>query len=118
MAKSVTIYGIKNCDTMKKARAWLDKHGIDYTFHDYKTVGIERERLEQWCKRVGWETLLNRAGTTFRKLPDKDKNGLDAKKAMALMLSQPSMIKRPVLDLGGGKLLVGFKPEVYAEAVA
>ena len=118
MAKSITIYGIKNCDTMKKARAWLDKHGIDYTFHDYKTVGIERERLEQWCKRVGWETLLNRAGSTFRKLPDKDKNGLDAKKAMALMLSQPSMIKRPVLDLGGGKLLVGFKPEVYAEAVA
>ena len=118
MAKSITIYGIKNCDTMKKARAWLDKHGIDYTFHDYKTVGIERERLEQWCKKVGWETLLNRAGTTFRKLPDKDKNGIDAKKAMALMLSQPSMIKRPVLDLGGGKLLVGFKPEVYGEAVA
>ena len=118
MAKSLTIYGIKNCDTMKKARAWLDKHGIDYVFHDYKTVGIERERLEQWCKKVGWETLLNRPGTTFRKLPDKDKNGLDAKKAMALMLSQPSMIKRPVLDLGGGKLLVGFKPEVYGEAVA
>ena len=118
MAKSITIYGIKNCETMKKARAWLDKHGIDYTFHDYKTVGIERERLEQWCKKVGWETLLNRAGTTFRKLPDKDKNGIDAKKAMALMLSQPSMIKRPVLDLGGGKLLVGFKPEVYGEAVA
>ena len=118
MAKSITIYGIKNCETMKKARAWLDKHGIDYTFHDYKTVGIERERLGQWCKKVGWETLLNRAGTTFRKLPDKDKNGIDAKKAMALMLSQPSMIKRPVLDLGGGKLLVGFKPEVYGEAVA
>jgi arsenate reductase len=113
MAKSITIYGIKNCDTMKKARAWLDKHGIAYAFHDYKTVGIERDRLEQWSKKVGWETLLNRAGITFRKLPDKDKNGIDAKKALALMLEQPSMIKRPVLDVGGGKLLVGFKPELY-----
>jgi arsenate reductase len=118
MAKSMTIYGIKNCDTMKKARAWLDKCGVAYAFHDYKTAGIERERLEQWCKKVGWETLLNRAGTTFRKLPDKDKSGLDAKTAVALMLAQPSMIKRPVLDLGGGKLLVGFKPEVYSEAAA
>jgi arsenate reductase len=118
MAKSMTIYGIKNCDTMKKARAWLDKRGVAYAFHDYKTSGIERERLEQWCKKVGWETLLNRVGTTFRKLPDKDKNGLDAKTAVALMLAQPSMIKRPVLDLGGGKLLVGFKPEIYSEAVA
>jgi arsenate reductase len=81
-------------------------------------VGIERERLEQWCKKVGWELLLNRAGTTFRKLPDKDKNGLDAKKAVALMLAQPSMIKRPVLDLGGGRLLVGFRPELYNEALA
>ena len=113
-SKSLTIYGIKNCDTMKKARAWLDKHGVDYAFHDYKTAGIARERLEQWCKKAGWETLLNRAGTTFRKLPDKDKNGLDAKKAVALMLAQPSMIKRPVLELGGGKLLIGFKPELYA----
>jgi arsenate reductase (glutaredoxin) len=115
---SVTIYGIKNCDTMKKARAWLDKHGVDYTFHDYKAAGIEPERLERWEKKVGWETLLNRAGTTFRKLPDKDKNGLDARKALALMHKQPSMIKRPVLDLGGGKLLVGFAPELYAESVA
>ena len=114
---SITIYGIKNCDTMKKARTWLDKNGVDYAFHDYKAAGIERERLERWEKKVGWETLLNRAGTTFRKLPDKDKNGLDAKKALALMLAQPSMIKRPVLDLGGGKLLVGFKPEIYGEAV-
>jgi arsenate reductase (glutaredoxin) len=114
---SITIYGIKNCETMKKARAWLDTHGVDYTFHDYKTAGIEPERLGRWEKRVGWETLLNRGGTTFRKLPDKDKNGLDAKKALALMLKQPSMIKRPVLDLGGGKLLVGFKPEIYQEAV-
>ncbi len=111
----ITIYGIKNCETMKKARAWLDKHGVHYSFHDYKTAGIERERLQRWCKKVGWETLLNRAGTTFRKSPDKAKTGLDADKAMALMLAQPSMIKRPVLDLGGGKLLVGFAPEQYDE---
>src|ERR1700726_4962474 len=117
MAKAVVIYGIKNCDTMKKARAWLEKHGVDYSFHDYKTTGIERERLQQWCKTVGWEMLLNRAGTTFRKLPDRDKAGVDAKKAVALMLAQPSMIRRPVLDLGGGKLLVGFKPELYDAAV-
>jgi Spx/MgsR family transcriptional regulator len=114
---SLTIYGIKNCDTMKKARAWLDKRGVAYAFHDYKTAGIERDRLERWERKIGWETLLNRAGTTFRKLPDKDKANLDAKKAMALMLAQPSMIKRPVLDLGGGKLLVGFTPELYAETV-
>jgi arsenate reductase (glutaredoxin) len=117
MTKSITIYGIKNCDTMKSARAWLDKHGVSYLFHDYKTAGIERERLEQWCSEVGWETLLNRAGTTFRKLPDKDKAAIDTKKAVALMLSQPSMIKRPVLDLGGGKLLVGFAPEKYRAVV-
>ncbi len=117
-SKAVTIYGIKNCDTMKKARVWLDKRGVEYVFHDYKTAGIEPERLQQWCKKVGWEMLLNRAGTTFRKLPDKDKNDLDAKKAVALMLAQPSMIKRPVLDLGGGKLLVGFKPELYSTALA
>ena len=110
---AITIYGIKNCDTMKKARAWLDTHDVAYSFHDYKTAGIERGRLEQWEKKVGWETLLNRAGTTFRKLPDKDKTSLDAKKAIALMLAQPSMIKRPVLEFGGGKLLVGFKPELY-----
>jgi arsenate reductase len=115
---SVAIYGIKNCDTMKKARAWLEKHGVDYSFHDYKTAGIERERLERWCKKVGWEILLNRNGTTVRKLPDKDKSGLDAKKALALMLAQPSLIKRPVLELGGGKLLVGFTPEDYGRSVA
>jgi len=114
----ITIYGIKNCDTMTKARAWLDQRGVAYDFHDYKTAGIERERLEGWAKKVGWETLLNKAGTTFRKLPDKDKEGLTEKKAVALMLAQPSMIKRPVLSLGGGKLLVGFKPEAYKEAVA
>ncbi len=109
----VTIYGIKNCDTMKKARVWLDKHGVAYDFHDYKTAGIDREHLERWAGRVGWEVLINRAGTTFKKLPDKEKQGMTEKKAIALMLDQPSMIKRPVLDLGRGKLLVGFKPEVY-----
>jgi arsenate reductase (glutaredoxin) len=113
---AVTIYGIKNCDTMKKARAWLDGHGVAYDFHDYKAAGIERGRLEDWAKAVGWETLLNRAGTTFRKLPDADREGLTEAKAIALMLEQPSMIKRPVLDLGG-KLLVGFKPESYEAAV-
>jgi len=117
MPRAITIYGIKNCDTMKKACAWLDQHGVDYTFHDYKTAGIERERLEQWCKKLGWEALINRAGTTFRKLSDKDKTALNATKAVALMLAQPSLIKRPVLDLGGGKLLVGFKPEIYGQAI-
>ena len=112
----ITIYGIKNCDTMKKARAWLDKHGVDYSFHDYKTAGIDKDRLARWSKAVGWEVLLNRAGTTFRKLPDAEKTNLTEKKAMALMLAQPSMIKRPVLDVGG-KLLVGFKPESYAATV-
>ena len=114
MAKSsaVTIYGIKNCDTMKKARAWLDGRGVAYQFHDYKTAGIARDQLEDWARKAGWETLLNRAGTTFRKLPDADKDGLTEKKAIALMIAQPSMIKRPVLDVGG-KLLVGFKPEQY-----
>src|SRR6201987_1200895 len=114
----ITISGIKNCDTRKKARAWLDKRGVDYAFHDYKTAGIERARLEEWAKKVGWAELLDRGGTTFPKLPDKDKNGIDAKKAIALMLAQPSMIKRPVLDLGRGKLLVGFAPESYGAAIA
>ena len=114
MAKSVTIYGIKNCDTMKRARAWLDDHGVKYAFHDYKNVGIDKPRLEAWAKEVGWETLLNRAGTTFRKLPDKDRENVTEKKAIALMLAQPTMIKRPVLDVGG-KLIVGFKPETYAK---
>jgi arsenate reductase len=113
---TITIYGIKNCDTMKKARAWLDKNGVDYEFHDYKVAGIAGDTLQQWSDAVGWETLLNRAGTTFRKLPDGDREGLDERKALALMLAQPSMIKRPVLDLGG-KLLVGFKPDIYAREV-
>jgi arsenate reductase (glutaredoxin) len=114
--KPVTIYGIKNCDTMKKARAWLDGHGVAYAFHDYKAAGISRGTLESWAHAVGWEALLNRAGTTFRKLPEADRDGLTEKKAIALMLAQPSMIKRPVLDHGGA-LLVGFKPEVYAKAL-
>jgi arsenate reductase len=114
VAKTIAIYGIKNCDTMKKARAWLDGHGVAYDFHDYKAAGIERGRLEVWAAKVGWESLLNRAGTTFRKLPDKDKEGLSEKKAITLMFVQPSMIKRPVLDVGG-KLVVGFKAEQYAQ---
>ncbi len=113
----VTIYGIKNCDTMKKARMWLDDHGVAYEFHDYKVAGIDSEHLQRWCKEVGWEVLLNRAGTTFRKLPDADKQSIDARKAISLMLAQPSMIKRPVLDLGGGRLLVGFKPDIYDGAL-
>ena len=111
-SKQITIYGIKNCDTMKKARTWLDGHDVAYTFHDYKAEGIDKASLERWSKEVGWEVLLNRAGTTFRALPDKDKEGLNEKKAIALMIAQPSMIKRPVLDVGG-KLLLGFKPEIY-----
>jgi arsenate reductase (glutaredoxin) len=114
MTKAITIYGIKNCDTMKKARAWLDSHGVSYSFHDYKVAGAPKERLKVWCDELGWETLLNRAGTTFRKLPDSDKEGLNERKALALMLAQPSVIKRPVLE-AGHKLLVGFKPETYAK---
>ena len=115
MTKSVTIHGIKACDTTKRARAWLDAHGIAYAFHDYKVAGIDRATLQGWAKQVGWETLLNRAGTTFRNLPEADKANLTEAKAIALMLAQPSMIKRPVLDRGG-KLLVGFRPEQYAAA--
>lgn len=117
MTKSVTIYGIKNCDTMKKARAWLDARKIPYAFHDYKTVGIDGVMLETWAKDVGWETLLNRAGTTFRKLPDAAREGVTEKKAIALMAEQPSMIKRPVLDVAG-KLTVGLQPDVYARIFA
>jgi arsenate reductase (glutaredoxin) len=114
MAKTITIYGIKNCDTMKKARTWLDSRDVAYAFHDYKAEGIDKGRLQRWAKDVGWEVLLNRAGTTFRKLDDSAKEGLNESKAIALMLEQPSMIKRPVLDLGS-KLLVGFKPDIYAK---
>lgn len=107
------IYGIKNCDTMKKARRWLDDHGVEYGFHDCKLSGIDRDHLDRWCADAGWQTVLNRAGTTFRQLPDEAKANLDQEKAITLMLAQPSMIKRPVLE-GDGTLLVGFKPEVYA----
>ena len=113
---TATVYGIPSCDTIKKARTWLAEQGIAYAFHDYKKDGIERAKLESWCKKAGWETVLNRAGTTFRALPDADKQDLNQEKAIALMLEQPSMIKRPVLDLGKGKLIVGFKPEIYAAA--
>jgi arsenate reductase len=113
----ITIYGIKNCDTMKKARAWLDQNRVAHDFHDYKTAGIERERLAGWAAKVGWEALLNRVGTTFRRLPDTDKQALDERKALALMVAQPSMIRRPVLELGNGDILVGFKPQLYREAV-
>jgi arsenate reductase len=113
----VTIYGIPNCDTMKKARVWLDGKGLAYDFHDYKKLGITADKLEAWTDVVGWEVLLNKAGTTFRKLSDADKAGIDRAKAIALMVDQPSLIKRPVLEYPGG-VLVGFKPEVYASTLS
>ncbi|RZJ18169.1 MAG: ArsC family reductase [Brevundimonas sp.] len=112
----LTLYGIKACDTMKKARTWLDQHGVDYAFHDYKIAGAHRADVERWVDEHGWEVVLNRAGTTFRKLPDADRQDINRDKAIALMLAQPSMIKRPVLDLGG-RTLVGFKPDQYAAAI-
>lgn len=113
---SVTIHGIKACDTMKKARAWLDARGVAYAFHDYKTQGIDAATLRGWARRVGWETLLNRAGTTFRKLPEAARADLDADNAIALMLAQPSMIKRPVL-VADAAILVGFRPADYEAAL-
>ncbi len=109
---AIKLYGIKNCDTMKKARTWLDSQGVQYEFHDYKAAGIESEVLKRWAAEVGWEVLLNRAGTTFRKLPDEQKTGLNERKAINLMVAQPSMIKRPVLEKGK-RLLVGFDPAAY-----
>jgi arsenate reductase len=106
-----TLYGIPNCDTVKKARVWLDQHGQAYAFHDYKKAGIDRETLESWVKAHGWEIVLNRAGTTFRALPPEDKADLTADKAIGLM------IKRPVLDVDG-RTTVGFKPEIYAAVFA
>jgi Spx/MgsR family transcriptional regulator len=106
------LYGIRNCDTVKKARAWLDKQGVEYRFHDYKAAGVDRARLERWCDEVGWERLLNRAGTTYRMFSDSQKHDLDAKKAIGLMLAQPSVIRRPVLELDG-RLVVGFSPDQY-----
>ena len=112
---SATMFGIKNCDTVAKARKWLEAARVAYDFHDYKTQGITADRLRGWAAEVGWETLLNRAGTTFRKLPEADRQDIDEAKAIALMAAQPSMIKRPVVE-GAGPLLVGFKPERYAAA--
>jgi len=106
------LYGIRNCDSVKKARAWLNRRGVEYRFHDYKVSGIDMARLDRWCSEVGWEALLNRAGTTFRKLADSRKENLNQEKAVALMLAQPSVIKRPVVELNG-KLVVGFRPGLY-----
>ena len=111
-----TIYGIPNCDTMKKARTWLEGQGVPHDFHDYKKAGISAEKLDAWADSVGWEVLLNKAGTTFRKLPESDKAGIDRARAIALMVEQPSLIKRPVLEHPGG-LLVGFKPDAWAAAL-
>lgn len=115
------MYGIKNCDTIKKARTWLESRGIAYAFHDYKTAGLDRKQLEDWTSELGWEPLVNRAGTTFRKLADAEKTNLDEKKALALMLANPSLVKRPVLAINAGakssRLLVGFSPDAYAEAL-
>ena len=108
----VTIYGIKNCDTMKKARNWLDDHGIEYAFHDYKKDGLDADTLDGFLKNIEWEKLLNRAGTTFRKLPEEERQNLDENKARELMLAQPSMVKRPVLEKDGA-MTVGFKPDQY-----
>jgi len=113
---TIALYGIRNCDTVKKARAWLDARGIVFAFHDYKTDGIDAERLRAWANELGWDRLLNRAGTTFRKLPEADKSGLDKDKAIALMRAQPSMIKRPLLDLGDRRLL-GFDEAAWREAL-
>ncbi len=109
---TVELYGIPNCDTMKKARTWLDAHGVAYAFHDYKKEGVAEDRLRRWISIAGWEVVLNRSGTTFRKLPESERTDLDADRAVALMLAQPSMIKRPVLE-AGETLLVGFTPERY-----
>ncbi|QDK31235.1 MULTISPECIES: ArsC family reductase [Sphingomonadaceae] len=113
---SLEFYGIPNCDTVKKARKWLEARGSDYTFHDYKKEGADAARLEKWIAVAGWEKLLNRAGTTFRKLPDADKQDLDAAKAVAIMVAQPSTIKRPVVEHPGG-LLVGFKEPEWEAAL-
>jgi arsenate reductase len=109
---AIKMYGIRNCDTVKKARAWLEKRGVEYEFHDYKVAGIDSTQLHRWSAEVGWETLLNRAGTTFRKLPDSQKTNLNEQKAVALLAAQPSMIKRPVVELRE-RLVVGFKSGLY-----
>lgn len=113
---SITLYGIPNCDTVKKARSWLEVHGLDYAFHDTKKAGADATKLKAWCKIFGWEAVLNRAGTTFKKLAEPDKAGLDESKAIALMLGQPSMIKRPVVEYPDG-ILIGFKPDQWEAAL-
>ena len=115
---TITLYGIPNCDTVKKARTWLDANGIAYAFHDYKKAGANAAKLRDWVADKGWEVILNRAGTTFRALPDADKAGLDAGKAVALMLANPSMIKRPVVAGAPGGLFVGFKVPEWEVAFA
>ncbi|MCW1839400.1 ArsC family reductase [Prosthecomicrobium hirschii] len=112
----VEIFGIKACDTMKKARAFLEARGIDYVFHDYKVEGVTAGRLSAWAAAVGWETLLNTSGTTFRKLSEADRQDLTEAKAIALMIAHPSLIKRPVLTRGA-EILVGFKPEAYSRFI-
>lgn len=112
----ITLYGIPNCDTVKKARVWLTAQGVDHRFHDHRADGVTAERLRGWVEELGWETVLNRAGTTFRKLPEADRADLNADRAVALMLAQPGMIKRPILDLGDRRL-IGFKPEAWAAAL-
>ncbi|MGE0448746.1 MAG: arsenate reductase [Vicinamibacterales bacterium] len=114
MSAVVTMYGIRNCDTVKKARAWLAAHQIEHAFHDFKSAGIDRAHLERWCRVHGWETVLNRAGTTFRKLPDAEKQNLSEPAAIRVMLEHPSAIKRPVLE-AGPRSVVGFTPEHYTE---
>jgi Spx/MgsR family transcriptional regulator len=114
---SVTMYGIPNCDTVKKARVWLADHGIEYAFHDYKKAGADPSRLRAWAGQVGWEKLLNRSGTTFRKLPESEREGLDEARAIALMIANPSAIRRPVVEFPGG-LLTGFKPAEWDAALA
>lgn len=113
---SITLYGIPNCDTVKKARVWLDARGVSYAFHDYKKAGADAAQLARWCTAAGWEKVLNRAGTTFRKLPESDRADLDAAKAVALMAANPSCIKRPIVEHSGG-LLVGFKADEWAQAL-
>ena len=110
---ALKLYGIPNCDTVKKARSWLDARGLGYEFHDYKKAGIDADTLNRWADEVGWEVLLNRAGTTFRKLGDADKADIDRSKAITLMMANPSMIKRPVVE-GAGALIVGFRPDDWS----
>lgn len=114
----VRIYGIRNCDTMKKALAWCDERGVVYDFHDYKKDGVPRERLVAWCKATGWKTLLNTRGTTFRKLPAERQEIATQSAAVALMMEFPSAIKRPVVETATGQLLVGFDPAMFASFVS